>query len=402
MQIFGEAPLGAATEGQLAAMRREIDAESSNRLLNMNEAEYIEYLVDKYRIEPLTFLWDDIYITDKEVLIPAERFPFNFNVYEGKSYPKQVITYHLPFNGERDLLKYTPSSRILWSTDVSVNSDSISFDIINWSDDAAQIKRDSDDIVSSIRKQHENVEREVRQYNERIRKDAEVAVASRKQEHLKQSNLLNCLGVPVKKSTRTPSTFAVPSIKKKVLVKPKAPNTAYKPEPMLDESLYAEILRVCHDTGVEMERHPSIYAEKDEETLRDHFIMVLSPHFDSVTGETFNKTGKTDILIRHEGANVFVGECKFWTGPKGFLATIDQALGYLTWRDSKAAILKFVRNKELDPVLAQIEPTAEQHPCFVSAKQHEDEGWSNFNFHLPNDATRGVQLAVQCFHFPPK
>ena len=59
-----------------------------------------------------------------------------------------------------------------------------------------------------------------------------------------------------------------------------------------------------------MERHPSIYAEKDEPTLRDHFIMVLSPHFDSVTGETFNRGGDTDILVRHESANVFVAECK--------------------------------------------------------------------------------------------
>ena len=130
--------------------------------------------------------------------------------------------------------------------------------------------------------------------------------------------------------------------------------------------------------------------------------MVLSPHFDSVTGETFNKTGKTDILIRHDTANVFVAECKFWTGAKGLNKTIDQVLGYLTWRDSKAAIINFVRNKELGPVLDQIEPTVAKHTCFVSAGSSQTEGWSNFHFHLPSDPTRGVRLAVLSFHFPPQ
>jgi hypothetical protein len=32
------------------------------------------------------------------------------------------------------------------------------------------------------------------------------------------------------------------------------------------------------------------------------------------TGETFNFQGKTDILIRFEGKNVFIAECKFWKG----------------------------------------------------------------------------------------
>jgi hypothetical protein len=148
-----------------------------------------------------------------------------------------------------------------------------------------------------------------------------------------------------------------------------------------------------------MERHPSIYKDKDEETLRDHFIMVLSPHFQSVTGETFNKIGKTDILIRHDKANVFVAECKFWSGIKGFHKTIDQVLGYLTWRDSKAAILCFVKTKELNPVLEQIEAETANHPCFVKSHGRVAEGWFDFEFHLKDDHTRSVRLAVLCSHF---
>jgi hypothetical protein len=59
------------------------------------------------------------------------------------------------------------------------------------------------------------------------------------------------------------------------------------------------------------------------------------------TGETFNFQGKTDILIRVDEKNVFIAECKFWKGEKVFIGTIDQLLSYLSWRDTKAAVIVF-------------------------------------------------------------
>ena len=118
------------------------------------------------------------------------------------------------------------------------------------------------------------------------------------------------------------------------------------------------------------------------------------------TGETFNKSGKTDILIRHEKKNVFVAECKFWSGAKNHHATIDQILSYLTWRDSKAAIVYFVPGKAIAPALAQIESTTSAHKEFKRLVSRPDESWFNFGFHLSGDEARAVQLAVLCFHFP--
>jgi len=84
-----------------------------------------------------------------------------------------------------------------------------------------------------------------------------------------------------------------------------------------------------------MERHPSTYAGKGEEALRDDLLATLSTHFPGATAETFNKTGKTDLLIRHENENGFVAECKFWSGSKSYHDAIGQLLGYLTWRDRR-------------------------------------------------------------------
>jgi len=401
VRIFAESEFRAAAQGQLARMQREVDAEPKNRLLNVNETEYLEYLVEEYRIEPMVFDWDGMNLTDREDMIPAERFPMYFNVYAGKRYPKQVVTYHLPFTGEADLLKMSPSTHLMWSAEVQVSRGEVSFDIINWSDKAEDMTREAQGLINGIRSQSDYLAADVAEFNRSLPAVCQQAVSARKKQHLQQSNLLESLGVAVRRSDRTPETFAVPSVRRKVIVKPTAPDKAFAPEPTLDATLYTDILKLCRGTGIEMERHPSIYADKDEETLRDHFIMVLSPHFDSVTGETFNRSGKTDILVRHESSNVFVAECKFWSGAKGFHEAIDQALGYLTWRDSKAAVILFVRNKSLGPVLDQIEPAAASHPCYVSTAAGGDEGWFNFNFHLLKDSTRGVSLAILCFHLPP-
>jgi hypothetical protein len=172
-------------------------------------------------------------------------------------------------------------------------------------------------------------------------------------------------------------------------------------EPALSNSAFEKIQKIIQDAFVAAEQHPRAYCGKGEEDLRDHLLTVLRTHYPNSTGETFNKKGKTDILIRHAESNIFVGECKFWKGLKSFHKTIDQVLGYLTWRDSKAAIVCFVDKKELNPVLEQVSSGTPQHPCFIRLESTKAESWLRFEFRLKSDPSRKVHLAVLCFHFPP-
>ena len=239
---------------------------------------------------------------------------------------------------------------------------------------------------------------DVEQFNNGLEVQARNLLQSRKNSLLKQSNLLGSLGVPMQKSANVPMTFAVPTVQKKVIIKPSAPTEKFTPEPALDDATYQSILQVIDEMGKQMESHPSTYQDKDEESLRDLFLMVLSPHFDSVSGETFNKRGKTDILIRHEQQNVFVAECKVWKGIKEFFKAIDQLLSYLTWRDSKASLIFFVRAKELSTALTQVESETKNHPCYVKFKGKVGLSRFDFEFHLTEDPSRSVQVSVQCFH----
>lgn len=403
-RVFGERELRDFLEASKMNVAQSIESEKDDYILNVNEDDYVAHRVSEATVENLEIHVDDIYASSSEQMIPAEYFPRDFHVYSGKSYKKDVIKFHVPISGNIQLLHCIPSSRILWTMEIEVDRDEFCFEIVNFKDNADEIVRRKDENIRSILQQYENVKVEVERANASLEQHVRNAFNARKQKIQKSSGVLASLGVPIKKSSAAPSTFSVPSPQKRkklILDKPSVKEAGFSPEPSLDQVTYIDILKLIHDVGKEFERLPSLYAGKEEEHLRDHFLMMLEPNFEgSATGETFNKTGKTDILLRHEGSHVFIGECKFWRGEKSFLATISQLLGYLTWRDSKAAVIMFVPNKDFSSVVDTAKEASPKHTNFLKHVDEKDETWFNYEFHLDGDRNRVAKLAVMLYHTP--
>lgn len=165
---------------------------------------------------------------------------------------------------------------------------------------------------------------------------------------------------------------------------------------------YEIILACINDVGKMFERLPKTYAGKDEEGLRDHMLVTLEAAVSgSATGETFNRRGKTDMLVRSEGNNVFIAECKFWSGPKGLLETINQLLGYLGWRDNQAAAVIFVRNVDFVDTVKSAAMTIRTHPSFIRHVSTVDSTWENYEFRSTADPTRSVSVALMLYHLAP-
>ena len=382
----------------------EIYRQSDDYILNVNKSEYIEHLVSEYTIQPLEIHSDKLSVSVEERMIPAEWHPSSYWVDRGKSYPKDVYIFHLPFSGDGELLKVRASTYSMSAPRIMVSGGEIRFEIINFNQDAESIRREADNLVNQMVTQNQYLTKDIIKFNEALEAQLSQAFDVRKEQLLKKHNLISSLGVPVRKSTGTPSTFAVPARRTPVIPrkpKPKVTTKGFKPEPTLDDAIYTQILTVIHDVGKQFERLPSTYAGKDEEHLRDHMLLILEPNFEgSATGETFNKKGKTDILLRHEGSNVFVAELKYWHGKKAYLETISQLLSYLTWRDSKAAVVIFVSNKDFSSVLSTIREATPEHPNYLGFVKELEEGWYQYRFHINDDTNREVQLAVQAFHLP--
>lgn len=171
---------------------------------------------------------------------------------------------------------------------------------------------------------------------------------------------------------------------------------------------YETCLMACRRMAWVMERAPGSFATMGEEDLRHHFLAQLAaePSWE-VTGESHNVGGKTDILIRRDGQNLFIAECKVWSGEKALLegkgdkpGAIDQLLGYLTWRDTKVALIVFSRNRGFTAVLGKIRVAIAKHGAFLRWEDNGVEGEFRCVLALPGDRSREVTMTVLAFDLP--
>ena len=384
-------------------IKENVNNEKDDYILNVGQEGYILHLIQEYFLDYLELNIHEAYATSKEENIPAEQFPSLFHVYPGKSYPKLVYYFHVPFKGNPSFFNYRPSTYSLSPPRADIKGNEIILRLIQFHDDVSRLNKEYESFVKDLEGMISNVNKDLATFNDNLEEYISSIFITRKNELLKRREQQSSLIVPIKKNANVSSTFAVPSpkIKKKINVKPVLTTKSYSPDPTLDNTTYQDILKIINDMGKEFERKPSVYSNKGEEDLRDHFIMMLEPNFDgSATGETFNKSGKTDILLRHDGNNVFVGECKFWKGEKSLLQTIDQLLGYLTWRDSKTAVIMFVTNKDFTNVVNVAKESVMKHPNFVKFDKMYDESWLNYIFHINDDKNKEMKLALMLYHIP--
>ena len=126
MKIFNEVELSSFIQLQHSKIKAEIEQQSEEYLLNVNEDEFIEYLVSKYIIDDLDILWDKSSYTEEEKVVEV-RDVFDRRYIKVK---RPVITLEIPFVGNKELLRYVPSTWILWTREVRILNNSICLEVI--------------------------------------------------------------------------------------------------------------------------------------------------------------------------------------------------------------------------------------------------------------------------------
>jgi len=385
-----------------------INSQSDSYILDVGIDDFTAYLVQEYSLDIPEFHFDELSAETVEKDIPGSRFPrYDFMITDPyKTFRMQVIIYHIPYTGNVDLLRLRPNPCTLMSYEANFDNRQkcVLIEIVNFYNNPEKIKQQYNQEVKYLLSNYDHIRNNCQTFNASLELSIRHLIDVRKQQVLHENNILASLGVPIRKNEGVAETFSVPSpkLKDKIVIKPIVYDKDFKPEPTLDDNNYKKILKIINDVGKNFERLPSTYIGKSEEDIRDYILFTLDPNFElgSAGGETFNKTGKTDISLRYDSSVVFVAECKYWKGEKVYLKTIDQLLGYLTWRNSKVAVINFVQNNEFSDVLEKIKVSTKNHPNFLKELNSNDETWFNYKFHLNGDRNRELELAVISFHLP--
>ena len=376
----------------------------------MSEEDFCQSLISKYLLEAPTIHEDKIYVYDtKEVDIDVSRDPRRMIIRErGPLYVKGTqITIAVPFDGDGELFKYKPSTFTYAPPRGEIVGQEIHLIYETVEHNPEELKQMYERELNEIKRYLEWVKGDAQNFNDSLGSFVRQTVAQRKRKLLDDFGLVSALGIPVKRRDSLPQTYAIPTTRKKPKIEmPQVPQGPFKPEPTLSEEEYENILEIVYNMALVMERSPKTFFKLEEEQIRDHFLMILNSHYEGqATGETFNYSGKTDILIRVEGKNVFIAECKFWRGEKELLKTIDQLLGYTSWRDTKTAILLFNKNQDLSSVLNKITPVTQSHVCYkreysLRNSKLKNETTFSYVFHQPNDKNREIILTIMAFDIP--
>lgn len=377
-----------------------IQKESRDYILNVNEPVYLEHIVSEYKINAIEL--------DQERTEVVKQFEQDEKISDFGRYinvKRNYITFAIPFTGDHGLFELQPDSYTLSPPRGKVISQPKELHItLSDSGDAVSIKQELQRQLASIQSYLGYQRQAITAWNSSLPGLVTTAFRYRKSKFLADAGVAESLGFPLRRREGG-STYTVPVRKKLSISRPNAPNSPYQAHPCLNEEIYRDILKTLRNMTLVMERSPSSFLSINEEGLRMHFLAQLNGVYEgAATGETFNYEGKTDILLRKDGKNVFIAECKFWGGPKVFTETIDQLLNYLTWRDSKTAVIVFVRDTAMSTVNEKIPSLLREHPSYIGGidASNHPEGEFRCRMKSARDSNLSLDVTVQVYHVPNK
>lgn len=392
-ELFSSRRLVDALGEMFPDLLREIDNWPDDDLLGQSEQEIVAFLSEKHSVQCPDLRPDDRWAD--EPLDIKQRVQTPARVVE---VPATRVVVHVPFDGDVAFFNCRPNSFDSMPPTAIIGDAELSIVYESRDLNSAQLTAYVDSTIASIQKWLDWARPTAAEHNEQVRSTVGEAVARRKAKLIADRKTVASLGIPIRR-TGEPPTFSIPLQRRRPdIARPAAARAGYETEPTLAVDDYEHAIRVIAAAGRTLERLPATAGRLREESLRDVLLVALNSQFEGQAGgEVFNGAGKTDILLRVDDRTVFIGECKFWGGPKKFRAAIDQLFTYLVWRDTKAAILLFIRDGDASAIIEKAAEALASHERCVRADGSADSGRRDYVFVAADDERREIRVALLPF-----
>jgi hypothetical protein len=366
----------------------------NQNFFNRTKDDVCNELVNRYSISFLE-------VDEKIKLISKDKFYFTTDIL-GREIKKPIYTFGVKFSGDKTLFRIKPSryNHHVFEAYFSnyLNNELLCFDI-EYHDDSS-LKEVFNRNKAYLFFMVDNVNKDIEDNNLKIKQKIFTLYESYESDFHIENDLLEELGVERHDQKQNSKELFIP-FKDKIKYSNNDLNGYNNEDLILGNTNYKRILDEIYSFCSGFEKYPKTYHNLDEEELRNILVTHLNELcVESVTAETFNKNGKTDILISHDSDILFIAECKIWHGQKKYLEAINQLLGYLRWNDTKSALIIFVKGKNFSNVLNKIDKVTRTHPNYFSSKSKTQKNFFNFIISAENNNDIHIELAVLLFYIP--
>jgi hypothetical protein len=389
---------------------RAVDRIPEQQFTNSSTDNIVDYIFSQFEIIPLDLHEDRKEMETAEVQVDVTGDPSRCFLDEtGPHYVRGIrVTVTIPFSGQSSLWKYRTNT-FNWNPPranirtVGNNEEGGVLEIviekpIDVVGDGSNLKDEVNQTLGNINWYLHQSRSQVLGHNQNLRNQIRQAIENRRAQLGKHAEIVKVLNIPLKQRASAPDVTQL-TIKRRIIkplpTKPNAPA-----EPAISDQEFENILRIIRHEGRTFETTPATYSVHDEEGLRNIILAHLNGHYEGdATGEVFRRVGKTDIRIEDKNRAAFVAECKVWRGQKEITESIDQLLGYLTWRDCRAALVIFNQHvAAFSGIQAKLPNILSEHANYIARMNVNEAGEWRFKFLSREDPNHHIIVHIFLFN----
>ncbi|MFN8992938.1 MAG: hypothetical protein ACK5X3_04635, partial [Pseudomonadota bacterium] len=281
--LFVTHDLDYSIRATMQQMQQEVEGLDENQLLNTPPEDLKRYLVDKHGITPITLLRDqwNAHYQDAPVDVRYDRMRW----IDDRSRPFMVagerVEVRIPFEGESELFYAKANTYSLNPPRAVIEKNEIVLRYDTPADQPRDIRALVEQTLKEIEQRLGWQRPMIDAHNQSLPQAAAEAIRQRRERLLAQSQRAEALGIPIRRRSDAPKTYALPTVKRKAVpTLPPTTTAQFKPEPALAMELYEHMLKVVQDMALVMERSPDAFKAMNEEALRQHFLVQLNGQFE--------------------------------------------------------------------------------------------------------------------------
>lgn len=363
--------------------------------LRFSAGAVVDRLIEEHHIALLELDFDAMTRTPVVEAKLTETLSRTATGYRASTRPGQRLSLIVPFTGNPLLLTCEPDTTHTGGPPhASLRDDAVIFTV-----EAERLsERYINDEINAMR--HELTtwatwaNQDVLRWTPKMRNRVSQAVHRRKELLDHAAELSDAIEIPLAPTSETTQVH-VPIKRKRVRIE-QAPASPGKDDPRLADDIYEDVIRTISGMSRAVERLPRTAIHLGEDGFRDLLLFMLNANYaGGARGEVFNVKGKTDILLSWKDRNAFIGECKVWHGPRKLGQAVTQLLGYAGWRDTKAALIVFIKGGSPTEIIDKADSAIRAHPCFRSATHGlEPDLRRDYLMTFPSDAYRYIRMAL--------